>query len=152
MQIYIQTAVQMDLNIYITADAWGYLCHGMYFKRVEQVHGQRKQMHFIRNGWRYWTGGGTEVLCSLWQAWELKRVQLLFQKQGEEFILIKPVVMQWGCKKDERIMLLCPSVNSVNMLLCKSVTVPNTESMQLRGRDVGCHWKKCIHAWRTSHR
>ena len=59
MQIYIQTAVQMDLNIYITADALGYLCHGMYFKRVEQVHGQRKtdalhpQWVAVQNGWRH---------------------------------------------------------------------------------------------------
>lgn len=56
-QIYIQTAVQMGLNIYMTADAWGYLCHGMYFKRVEQVHVQRNQMQFIRNE----TGGGIDV-------------------------------------------------------------------------------------------
>ncbi len=56
-QIYIQTAVQMGLNIYMTADAWGYLCHGMYFKRVEQVHVQRNQMQSICNE----TGGGIDV-------------------------------------------------------------------------------------------
>lgn len=50
----------MGLNIYMSDDAWGYLCHGMYFKRVEQVHGQRNQMQFIRNE----MGGGIEVLSS----------------------------------------------------------------------------------------
>lgn len=41
----------------MTADARGYLCHGMYFKRVEQVHVQRNQMQLIRNE----TGGGNRV-------------------------------------------------------------------------------------------
>ncbi len=53
--IYIQTAVKMGFNIYMTADAWGYLCHGMCFKRVGRVHVQGNQ--FIRNE----TGGGIDV-------------------------------------------------------------------------------------------
>ena len=57
IQIYMQTAVKMGLNIYTSAEAWGYLCHGMYFKRVEQVHVQRNQMQFIRRG----RGGGIDV-------------------------------------------------------------------------------------------
>lgn len=86
----------MGLNIYMSDDAWGYLCHGMYFKRVEQVHGQRNQMQFIRNE----MGGGIEVLSSSWQAWALKRVQLLFQKQPKVFTLVKSVYMRWGWKSN----------------------------------------------------
>lgn len=57
IQIYIHAAVQMGLNIYTTASAWGYLCHGMYFKRVEQVHAGRNQMQLVRSE----TVGGVDV-------------------------------------------------------------------------------------------
>lgn len=47
----------MGWNIYMAGDATGYLCHGMYLKRVEQVHVQRNQMQFVGNE----TGGGIDV-------------------------------------------------------------------------------------------